>query len=702
VGNRAHIVLWDLAKKKSIARLEGHNYGILALAFSADGKKLASASIAVNLNKQFLPGQVILWDVAKAQKIREIKHDSSYVVLSQDGALAAWAPGKGNQVILADVHTERKFVSIPGEHHSFLFSPDNKTLVSGNQRGTIMFWDAATGKERHSLDGHVGQSNRVLGFSRDGSFLATGSWDRGFWSGSGHLRIWDVKNNKEINPVPVHADRITCVAYSPDGKVIASGSNDKSVRLWDAATGKQLHLLSGHEGKITSLVFAADGKTLASAAADKSVRLWDIGTGKEKTLHADLPAAVLALAFTPDGKSLVGVAGDGTVISWQGDESKTLKLLEKDVTLKLAALAPDARIMAGQIMTNRFDNSPNTVTLWQLPYGKPLGTIQIPFKGEEFGIGMHCWTATLSADGRYLATSESLETQGLRLILSNHTLRVWEVATNKEVLKIPGLPTGAHSLAFSPDGRFLFSAHGEIFGFRGGFDKSTLVWDAATGRRFATLAERNGPVSSGAFSPNGKNLVTGNSDYTLLSWDFARLNRPAFPPVGPDLPDRLDKAELKKAWEDLAGVDAPLAYQTVAAMTSAARDSVPFLAKQLRPVPPVQRKRIEPLIADLNSESFVVRAKASRELESMGEITEFALRQALTRKGSLEYKRRIENLLSKLNQAPTGEQLRIIRALTVLERINNDACRKLLQTLAGGAPEGRLTREARGVLLRKP
>jgi WD40 repeat protein len=720
-GQASGIVFWDRAENKRLAVLEGHKSLVDSLAFSADGKQLTSASRYVRYfqgggkaqkpKEIILPGQVILWDVAKRSKIREIVHDSSSVVLSGDGSLAAWVPQEGKKIVVVDVRKKGKQITIPGEHHSFLFSPDNKTLVTGKQNyvgrgfqaaeaaGNVIFWDLATGKETHRLEGHVGPASRVLRFSADGKLLATGSWDWGYWSHSNSIRIWDVKTGREMNPMPTHADRIASIACSPDGQIIASGSNDKTIRLWQRATGKPLHLLAGHDGDIKALAFSPDGKTLASAASDKNVRLWDTATGKEKAHHGDLTAPVLALAFTPDGKTLRAAAGDGSVISWQGDKSTIIKLLDKEISLRFAALPSDARTMLAQLGNNTpfMELSSNTLPLWQLPFGKPLGHIQIPGKkreDEQFS-GTQCWTAAFSADGRFLATSESHQSFGLRgVFYFNDTLRIWETASTREVLKITGLPSPAQNLVFSADGRFLASSHGDIHFFGSNDKGTTLVWDTADGKKLADLHVQTGAIICAAFVPDGKTLVNSHSDYTLLAWDISRLARNS------DLPKNLAAADLKKAWGDLAGNDAPLAYRTIGRLIAADKDSVPFLAKQLPPAPPVDYKRIDPLIADLNSDTFSVRQKAMRELESMGEVTEPALRKALLKKGSLEYRRRIESLLQKLNQNPSGPQLRIIRVLTVLERIRTRASRELLESLAAGAPEVRLTREARAVIAR--
>ena len=702
VGKTPRIILWDIARNQSVAKLdghvgvEGHQCRIAALAFSSDGKHLTSAS-ACNIYNEETPGQVIRWDVARAVKIREIRNDRDYVILSRDGSLAAWArnPGRGDKMFVADVRSGRQ-LPVPGQYVSFLFAPDGKTLVTINQEGIAAFRDSETGKELRRLERKLPQATRFLCFSSDGKLLATESLRVDFWPGAAHLQIWDVDSGKEVNPVPRHVAQISCAAVSPDGSLIASGSYDNTLRLWQANTGKPLHLLTGHNAAIVALAFAPDGKTLASAGTDTSIRLWDTATGKQKTIHEKLPYWSQALAFTLDGKNLTAVSPWGSVASWGAKDGKTVELLEKGAFLKFAALAPDARTLVGQV-ASKSNFTPNTLFLWQMPHGKRLATIQIPRKeGWQYG-QVYYWTAVFSQDGHYFATSESMDVSpNGRYVLDHHTLRIWETASGSEVAQIVGLPNGSQVLAFSPDGRFLVSTHGDkrCIGNRGKDDRTTIVWDIASGKKVIDFSGNYNPVTCVAFSPDGKTLVTGNSDCTLLTWDLTRFTKE------PDGSQKLNAAELNRAWEELAGHDARLAYRTVARMAAGGNDVVLFLAKQLYPLPPMDRTRIEPLIADLDSDNFGVRSKATRQLESMGDATEAVLRQALKSKGSLEFQRRIENLLNRLNQAPSGSQLRVIRALTVLERINSDASRELLRTLSAGAPEGRLTQEARAALLR--
>ena len=661
VAHPGRILLWDRdSKERETLAILG--VPVDSLAFSADGKRLTSATLA----NENVWGQVILWDVAKGRRIREFRHGGRHVALSADGSLAAWVDTEEKKTVVMDVTNKRKPVNIPGHHQSLLFSPDNKTLVAAGQSGIVVFWDLATGKELRRLQGTIGRG-RVLRFSADGKLLATASTD---WTGQTLVRVWDASSGREIHPLPAHDDHITCVAVSPDGSMIASGSADRTIRLWQAKTGKPLQVLAGHEGDISALVFAADGKTLASAAQDKSVRLWDTASGKERANHAGLAASVLSLAFTPDGRTLRGVAGDGSILSWQGGRSKVIKLLVK-IRLGLAALAPDGGTMLGRTSS---DDSRSALRLWQLPLGKPLEEIQLLGNAEGEG-SSQCWSAAFSAEGRYLATSESHPSHG-------QILRLWEVAGAREVVKMR-LPSKSKNIAFCADGRLLASTHGE---------GRTLVWDTATGQKVACFQAQTGPVTCAAFAADGKTIVAGNGDHTLLAWDLGKIA------ATPDLPRNMDVAELKKAWEELAGDDAPLAYRTVGRSIAAHTDSVPFLGERLRPMPPL--KPIEPLIADLNSDKFSVRQIATRELEDMGEAAESALRQALLQSGSLEFRRRIEILLRKLNQSPTGSQLRILRALTVLERTGSKAARDLLQTLAAGASEARQTREARASLER--
>ena len=206
--------------------LRGHSGWVLSVAFSPDGKTLASASVDQT---------IILWDVATRQQIG--------------------APLRG--------HTDS--VS------SVVFSPDGKTLASADADKTIILWDVTTQQQIGApLRGHSGAINS-LAFSPDGKTLASGSWDR-------TIVLWDVATQQQTGaPLQGHSDTVWSVAFSPDGKTLASGSSDKTIILWDVAAQQQIGApLQGHSRAVVSVAFSPDGKTLASASWDQTIILWDV------------------------------------------------------------------------------------------------------------------------------------------------------------------------------------------------------------------------------------------------------------------------------------------------------------------------------------------------------------------------------------------------------------------------------------------
>jgi hypothetical protein len=198
-------------------------------------------------------------------------------------------------------------------------------------------------------------------------------------------------------------------------------------------------------------------------------------------------------------------------------------------------------------------------------------------------------------------------------------------------------------------------------------------------------------VGSVAFSPDGRRLVAGLYDTTILAWDLD-------PP--PRVKTVLDADGAAQAWADLAG-EARKAFAARNALADAPQLALPLLKQRLRPAPPVDAQRIGQLIVDLGSDQFAVRQKAQRALEEVGELATGAYERTLAEKPALEVRQRIEGLQSKLRGPVTRpEKLQAFRAVAVLEDIASPEARQLLETLAKGEPEARLTREAQTTLRR--
>jgi hypothetical protein len=328
-----------------------------------------------------------------------------------------------------------------------------------------------------------------------------------------------------------------------------------------------------------------------------------------------------------------------------------------------------------------------------------------------------------SPDGKLLAAGSADGTVGL-----------WEAATLRPVFRSAPSPTAVESVAFSPDGKLLASGNtgrevrlwavpggrlvrevrspgdrvayqGSALGFSadgrtlavGGWEAIAL-WEVATGKERLRLKGHRGDVRSVAFTPDGRSLVSGAGDHTALIWDLARA-------AGAGPGRALTARELESAWRDLAGAEAAPAYRAVGALAADPARAPPLLRRSLKSAAPDTR-RIARLIWDLDHDEFAVREKASEELARLGDAAEPALREATQRGASAEARARAARLLDQLPAAVvSGEALRQLRALEVLERFGTAEAREVLADLArdaAGTPLGEGAKAALQRLSRRP
>jgi WD40 repeat protein len=310
-----------------------------------------------------------------------------------------------------------------------------------------------------------------------------------------------------------HTSAVHSVAFSPDGKILASGSDDATIKLWDVGARKEWTTLRGHTGPISSVAFMPDGKVLASGSADGTVKLWDVDTGQERSAFRVPPIrfvqlSVSSLAFTPDGKILAtGVSKrtpdrqlDGAVILWEVATTKELRTFQGLSSARPSVgFTPDGRTLA---VTN---TNQAKVTLFEVTTGKEIRSLRSPD-------GAAVVSVAISADGRLLAAGEIRGAPAGKDLPSDVTL--WDWTRAQQVATLKGHSAGVYSLAFAPDSKTLAS---------GSKDGTVKVWEVSTGKERATLKGHTAAVNSVAITADGKTLASGSKDGTVRLWEIANF-----------------------------------------------------------------------------------------------------------------------------------------------------------------------------------
>jgi WD40 repeat protein len=469
------IKVWD-AQGELLSSFAGHSRGVHHLAFSPDGKRLATGSH---------DGTCKIWDSDSWEELRALSGNGklfSSVAWSPDGKLlaaggddevSAWnadtyevlhtlksTAGSGLLAFTPDGHTlltaphghpkeerhafmrwdvktgtRQTTCALPtrSSHSFFHLSRDGRTVFVGEAQpdaARVMAFDAETGQERFPLRGHAG-AVRSVAFSPDGRTLATGSADR-------TVRLWDLAGWQSGEPSPPacnlegHTKEVWSIAFSPDGKLLASGGTDGLLVLWDPASGQRVNDLTGHSPAWSSVTFSPDGRTVAAGGKDGTVNRWDAATGQPKEPWRWHVGEVRPVAYSPDGRLLASGGKDGTLQLLDAVTGRRRHVFRGSTLFTHLAFSPDGRTLAA------VDASPiATLRIWDLAMEK------------ERTLTGHT--------SRILALAFHPGSSKVATASEDDTVRLWDATSpgqEERIIDVRGIGK-PYSLAFSPEGRFL-------------------------------------------------------------------------------------------------------------------------------------------------------------------------------------------------------------------------------------------------------
>jgi WD40 repeat protein len=318
-----------------------------------------------------------------------------------------------------------------------------------------------------------------VAFSPDGKILATG--DRSI-----DIRIWEVASRKLLTVYQGHTDGVRSVSFSPNGQTLASGGYDNTIRLWDLQSRQCLHIFQGHANWVQSVSFSPDGQTLASGGYDNTIRLWDLQSRQCLHIFQGHTDGVRSVSFSPDGQTFASGGQDSTIRLWDLQSRQCLHIFQGHTNgVHSISFSPNGQTLA----SSGYDN---TIRLWDVQSCQCLHIFQ------EHANGVH--SVSFSPNGQILASGSG-----------DSTIRLWDVQSCQCLHTFQGNDNEVRSVSFSPDGQTLVS---------GSSDSTIRLWDLQSRQCLHIFQGHTNGVLSASFSPDGQTLASGGYERTIRLWDL--------------------------------------------------------------------------------------------------------------------------------------------------------------------------------------
>jgi WD40 repeat protein len=648
------ITVWNLAEGKSLCNINGLQPGGIAT-LTPDGKQLVAA---------WPDNSYRLVDAETGREVRKLEtgfapeHATNphmhRLVLSRDGKqaiFAAWAPDAAitsleTGKVIGRVNHQMGFVQ------GMALSPNGRFLAMGLNPGARIF-GIASGKELRQLECGPNTYSHLLVYSRDGKRLAGVGQD-------GSIRLWDVATGRPLYKPIGHTGAVIGMAFLRDGTLVSIGQ-DMRLLAWDTAAAKVLHQYHGLPFNAATMVRTADGTGVQGVGYDRSLHIWHPGGELEMQPAEGPQVAGYQSAMSRDGKrwAMMSHTDRKLRLFESGGKDRDGRLLSTplNVWMNVLQFSPDG----GRLMAMASDG---LFRVWDSASGREVRAF-----AQENNVG---WGPNLrfTPDGRCL-------------LLDGADLRLYEIASGRKRLSIPSTAPGCTALTCSDDGSLVA---------RGNADGTLAVYDMHSGREIAHFDSSHGQVQSLAFSPDNRVLASGAINGLIFLWKM-----PALPAPSATLAD----ARKTALWNELADADPERAGRALATLLEVPGPAVEVVRERLKFTGvAVDRSKLERLVADLDSDEFVVREKATEGLAAAGAAAGDVMRKAVD-KASPEARRRLQELLARLDdKGGTPEHLRAIRAIELLEQIGTPPARQLLTQFLGEVKDADVETEIRDSLRR--
>ncbi len=557
--------LWDVSTGQQTAAFKGHSKSVVSVAISADGAKLATGSfdksaklwdirtgqelwttipstgtgwaigrLAFSQDGQTLSGEdddskIKVWNVSTGTettpylKFGKISHPFA---VSPDGKLLA-AQGPIFFMSVFEIASGRKIASLDskvGFITNVMFSPDSRSILIAGSDKVAKLWSLPAKKELRTFTGVTGG----MAFSPDGRMIAICSKDT--------IKLLDVEKGYEIANLRGHVNDVMSIAFSPDGLKLASGGFDNTAKIWNVPKNESRGILRAHAKGIGSLTFSPDGKTIVSASDDKTAKLWDVETEQERLAISSHTEKVIRTAFSPDGRTLATAGEDRKIKLSDVVSGREQKSIDSPKPATVLTFSPDGKLLAA----GHWFADDREVRLWDTASGTQVCSADARGSGA--------WAVEFSKDGKQFITAtpaddEPLEGNAIRFwetascreisaiygepatgfvvgfvegtlraiqVLNNgRSLKLLDIESRKELASFSGHESELRSLAFSPNGKRLFTSD---------LEGQIKIWDVATGQELLSLKVNAGEAGNLAFSPNGNVLAAAGDSGIIRLW----------------------------------------------------------------------------------------------------------------------------------------------------------------------------------------